>query len=147
MSDHQALVQWQGGMTFTTTSDGKTNLQIPLSSGFLDADEGERGLSPMGLVLVGLAGCTAMDVISILTKKRQPVTFFEVAVEGDQVDEHPRIYHDIAIVYRLGGKELDENAVKRAIELSMTKYCPVNGMLKDIVNIVHRYEIIDPDAQ
>lgn len=143
MADHKALVQWQGGMTFTTTSDGKDHLQFPLSSGFLDPEEGKNGLSPMGLVVAGLAGCTAMDVISILSKKRQNVTFFEVTVEGDQVDEHPRIYRDIEIVYRIGGEGLDEGAVKRAIELSITKYCPVNGMLKDIATISHRYEIID----
>lgn len=147
MSDHQALVQWQGGMTFNTISDGKSHLQFPLSSGFLDNTEGDNGLSPMGLVLAGLAGCTAMDVISILTKKRQTVTFFEVAVEGDQIDEHPRVYSDIEIVYRIGGNDLDEAAVKRAIDLSITKYCPVNGMLKDMVSIRHRYEIVDPDAQ
>lgn len=145
MSDHRAVVRWQESMTFETISDGKAHLSLPLTSGFLDEAEGEKGFSPMGLVLAGLAGCTAMDVVSILSKKRQKVTFLEVEVEGNQAKEHPRVYTDVTIVYRLGGEDLSTSAVERAIELSVTKYCPVNAMLKDIATVEHRYEIVDAE--
>ena len=145
MADHHAITRWQGSMTFDTVSDHKAKLNFPLSSGFLDAEEGENGLSPMGMVLTGLAGCTAMDVVSILQKKRQNLTFFEVEVEGIQAKEHPRVYTEVSIVYRFGGEDLSTAAIERAIELSITKYCPVNAMLKDIAEISHRYEIVDAE--
>ena len=102
MTDHHAIARWQGSMTFDTVSDQKTKLNFPMSSGFLDEEEGVNGLSPMGMVLAGLAGCTAMDVASILQKKRQNLTFFEVEVEGIQAEEHPRIYTEVTITYRFG---------------------------------------------
>ncbi len=142
MADHNAKLVWRDGMTFDLVSDGKTHLPLVLASGHNDPAEGEQGLSPMGLVVAGLAGCTAMDVISILKKKRQDVTSLEIVVEGDQQDQHPRIYKNIQIVYRVGGN-VDEKAVTRAIELSIERYCPVNGMLKEIAEIDYRYEIVD----
>jgi putative redox protein len=97
----------------------------------------------MGMILVGLAGCTAIDVITILQKKRQEVTSLEIEVEGDQADEFPKVYRQVNVVYRVGGKGLSEEAVARAIELSMTKYCPVNAMLRWGTRIDYRYEIIN----
>ncbi len=111
----------------------------------LDAEEdfGGRGsgTQPLRLLLLGVAGCTAMDVLSILRKKRQQVSGLEVEVHGDRVDEHPRVYDRVEIVYRVKGAGVDPKAVERAIELSETRYCPAIAMLENAAEITNRYEI------
>lgn len=99
------------------------------------------GPDPLRLLLLGLAGCTAMDVISILRKKRQEVTGLEVEVRGAQADEHPKVYDHIEVIYRVEGKEVDARSLERAIELSETRYCPVMAVLSKTAEIVSRYEI------
>jgi putative redox protein len=144
MADHNAKLVWRSGMTFDVVSDGKQDLPLVLSSSQLSQEEGDNGLSPMGLILAGLAGCTAMDVMSILQKKRQNVRSLAIEVEGDQGDEHPKLYRHVTIVYRVSG-DVSETALERAIELSIDKYCPVNGMLKAFAEIKTRYEIVPSD--
>lgn len=100
------------------------------------------GARPQSLMLVSLAGCTGMDVISILRKKRQDVTGFEVSVAAERVDEHPRVYTHIWVTYTVTGHDVDPKAVERAIELSMTKYCPVAALLKQVVPIETDYRIV-----
>lgn len=100
------------------------------------------GTRPQSLLLVSLGGCTAMDVISILRKKRQDVTGFEVRVTADRAEEHPRVYTHIWLTYIITGRDIDPVAVERSIELSMNKYCPVAGLLKDVVPIDTNYEIV-----
>jgi|SRR3712207_2077569 len=111
----------------------------------LDAKEevGGRGAGadPIHLLLLGLAGCTGMDVISILRKKRQQVSGLTVEVQGSRVDEHPKIYDYIEVLYRVWGKDVDPKAVKRSIELSKTRYCPAMAMLGETAKIATRYEI------
>ncbi len=111
----------------------------------LDAEEsvGGRGAGtqPLRLLLLGMAGCTAMDVVSILRKKRQQVSGLEVEVWGSRVDEHPRVYDGIEVVYRVRGKGVDPKAVERAIELSETRYCPAMAMIGEVAVITSRYEI------
>jgi putative redox protein len=82
-----------------------------------------------------------MDVISILRKKRQQVSGLEVEVQGSRVDEHPRVYDKIEVVYRVHGKEVDPKAVERAIELSETRYCPAMAMISEVTELTNRYEI------
>jgi putative redox protein len=105
---------------------------------------GGDGPQPLRLLLLGLAGCTAMDVISILRKKRQEVAGFEVEVHGRRVSEHPRVYESIEILYRVRGSSVESRAVERAIELSENRYCPVIAMVDESVEIVSRYQI-EPD--
>lgn len=102
-----------------------------------------KGMRPQSLLLVSLGGCTAMDVISILRKKRQQVSGLEVKVRAERADEHPRVYTHIWLTYVVTGKEVDPAAVERAIELSMTKYCPVAGLLQRVVPIETHYEIVN----
>ncbi len=90
----------------------------------------ETGTGPMEMVAMALAGCTAMDVISILTKKRQKVTAFEVKAHGEQADEHPRALTRFLVEYVVTGKEIDRDAVQRAVELSQEKYCSVSATLR-----------------
>lgn len=102
----------------------------------LDAAEavgGEnRGFRPMELLLVGLLGCTAMDVISILRKKRQEVTAFEVRGYGERATEHPMVYTHITLEYHVTGRNVQEAAVRRSIELSAVRYCSAQAMLRHI---------------
>lgn len=95
----------------------------------------------MSLLLLGLAGCTAMDVISILRKKRQRVTGLAVEARGRQAEEHPRVYESVEVVYVIRGEDLDPRAIERAIELSETRYCPAIAMLGETAEISSRYEI------
>jgi putative redox protein len=111
----------------------------------LDAEEGvggkNAGARPMHLLLLGVAGCTAMDVASILRKKRQQVSELTAEVRGKRSDQHPRIYTNAEIIYRVRGKDVDSRAVERAIELSETKYCPAIAMLDQVAEISSTYEI------
>jgi putative redox protein len=111
----------------------------------LDAEETAggtgAGLQPHRLLLQALAGCTAMDVISILRKKRQQVSGLKVEVQGIRADQHPKVYTQINVLYRVSGKNVDSQAVERAIELSRTRYCPVMAMLGKVAEIHTRYNI------
>jgi putative redox protein len=136
----EAKVIWKDNLSFTSQT-GK-NFSIPLSA---EPSAGDRGESyePMQLVAIGLAGCTAMDVISILQKKRQDVTSFEVKVHADRATEFPKVFTDIVIEYIVTGHNVEPAAVERSIELSATKYCPVQAMLNQACNITHKYSIKD----
>ena len=101
--------------------------------------------SPMEMVLIALGGCTGADVVSILEKKRQQVTGYEIEVRGTRRNEHPRIYTHIEVIHRVRGHGIEENAVARAIELSETKYCSVSAMLSAAATITSSYEIIAED--
>ncbi len=102
--------------------------------------------TPMELLLVALGGCTAVDVISILQKKRQRVTGYRVEVSGARREEHPRAYTRMLVRHVVRGRGLSEGAVASAIELSETKYCSVAATLRPGVEIVTTYEIIE-DAE
>ena len=109
----------------------------------LDSGPEAQGPTPVEAVLAALGGCTAMDVISILRKKRQQVTGYEVVVEGERrMDAHPRIYTRIEIVHRVRGRDLSPAAVEEAIRLSDTRYCAVHAMLEHTVPITSRFEIV-----
>jgi len=136
-------VIWKGDMAFDGGA-GSGPWTIPLDAEAVSGGA-EQGFRPMELLLVGLAGCTAMDVISILKKKQQDVTGFEVEAIGTRADEHPRVYTGIQIVYRVTGRRIDPKAVARAIELSETKYCPASAMLRERATITSRYEIVETD--
>jgi putative redox protein len=111
----------------------------------LDAEEevgGQgAGVQPLRLLLLGTAGCTAMDVISILRKKRQQVSGLQVEVRGSRVDEHPKVYARVEVIYRVRGKQVDPGAVERAIELSETRYCPAIAIMGKAAEVTNRYEI------
>lgn len=99
------------------------------------------GMRPMEMILTGLGGCTAMDVLSILKKQRQQVTDCVITIEGQRREEHPRIFTTIHIHFIVTGQDLKESQVKRAVDLSAEKYCSVSAMLSQSVQITHSYEI------
>ena len=105
----------------------------------------ERGsaATPMELLLVALGGCTAVDVVSILKKKRQQVSVYRVEVRGERRDEHPRAFTRIEVRHIVSGRGVSEAAVASAVELSETKYCSVAATLRPGVEIVTTYEVIE----
>jgi putative redox protein len=104
----------------------------------------DAGTSPMELVLEALGGCTAMDVLSILKKKRMKYDKFVIDIVGERAQDHPRVFTKIHLVYKFWGNELSESAIERAIMLSETKYCSVNAMLRPTVEITSKF-ILNPE--
>jgi putative redox protein len=102
----------------------------------------EGGLGPIETTLTTLAGCSAMDVISIATKKRQVITSYRIHVRGDQRAEYPMIYTRIDVTHEVEGPDVSEAAIRRCIELSATKYCPVNAMLSGGPTEVHHGYVV-----
>jgi putative redox protein len=131
---------WKGGLSFPGTAD--TGFTVPLGA---KAEVGgdDDGFRPMELIAIGLAGCTAMDVISILRKKRQQVTSFELQVNAERAERHPKVFTGAVIEYYVSGHGLTESAVKRAIELSATRYCPAQAMLGEVFPIALKYYIYE----
>lgn len=115
----------------------------------LDADppEGDDSAAgPKEVLLAALAGCTGMDVASILRKKRQTATSYEIVVSGESADEHPKVFTTITVEHRVSGA-VDAEALRRSIELSATRYCPVNAMLSASATVEHRYRLTDADGR
>ncbi len=99
------------------------------------------GSTPKELVLMGLAGCTASDVVSILKKKRVPLADFSINVHAEEREEHPRIFTTVNVEYVFYGDDIRKEDVERAIELSTTKYCSVSAILKASATLTHSYRI------
>ena len=104
-----------------------------------------RGPRPLQLLLMGLAGCTAMDVISILKKMREPLEDFRVDVTAEQASDHPHVYTSIYVEYVVVG-DVKEDSVKKAIWLSEERYCSANAMLRQAASISSSYRILRPDV-
>jgi len=110
----------------------------------LDNGEGDAGMRPAELLPVALAGCTGMDVMSILRKKRQDVRGYRIEVGGTQMDGHPNAFTRMDVTHVVEGTSVDVDAVRRAIDLSASKYCSVGATLASgIVEIHHGYRVID----
>lgn len=138
----ESKVVWKGGMAFTGGTD--SGFLIPLDA-HEKAGGHKMGFQPLQLFAIGLVGCTGMDVISILTKKRQEVTAFEVSAQIERADEHPRVFTKIIIEYKVTGRNIDREAVERAVELSETRYCPAQAMLEKAAEISHKIIIQEAD--
>jgi putative redox protein len=129
---------WNRGLQFVGLSETGHAIVMDTKSelgGF------ESAPTPVETTLLGLGGCTGMDVVSILKKKRVEFDDFEVAVEAEKSAEPPNYFTHIELVYRIWGANIPEAALERAIELSKDKYCTVSNTLKGRAEITHRYEI------
>jgi putative redox protein len=100
------------------------------------------GVRPMEMLLMGLGGCTTMDVLSILKKQRQNITDCQIEIEAERADEIPKVFTKIHLHFIIKGYNLKQNAVERAINLSAEKYCSASAMLEKAAKITHDYEII-----
>ncbi len=132
-----AKVVWRERMTFDATTPGGHHIVTDASQA---GGGDDRGPSPVELLLIALGSCTAMDVVSVLKKKREPLKGLEVSVEGTRAHEHPMIYTDIEVVYHVRGN-VNPKALAHAIELSEAKYCSVGAMLGKSARITTRFEI------
>ncbi len=129
-----AQLNWTDGMQFVARAgDGPAVV--------LDSSDGGSGPSPMELVLIGVAGCTAIDVIMIMQKKRADVIDFQVNISGERADDHPKRYTKIHVEYVLSGRDIKPNAVEQAIQLSEEKYCGASASLN--ADIDSSYNIIE----
>ena len=135
-----AKVTWDHGMTFSGTSD--SGFIVPLGTSSKVGGEND-GFKPMELMAISLGGCTAMDVISIMRKKRQEITAYEISVHTENAETHPKVLTNATILYDVTGHNVDEKALRRAIQLSADRYCPAQGMLAKVMPIELLYEIYE----
>ena len=136
MPTHKSVdLEHRGGMRFHA---------LPSSGHQVDFDDrtSNQGGSPVETLLAALGSCTAMDVVSIALKKRQDVESYRIHVTGEQRDEYPQVFTEIVVVHEVAGRDLSEAAIRRCIELSALKYCPVNAMVSaGATDVHHRYTI------
>lgn len=135
----KSRIKFVENMQFVGTADSghAVIMDAPLSVG-----GNNTGAKPSELLLMGFGGCSGMDVISILRKKKQDVTNFEINVDGNTAEDHPRYFTDIHIEYTITGRNISEEAVKRSIDLSLDKYCMVGTTIAKAAKITHSYKII-----
>jgi len=127
------VARWTGGMAFDIELQGhKITVDATAESGGRDL-----GPSPKSLLLAGLAGCTGMDVVSILRKMGQKWDSFNLQIEAQSSEKHPKVYTDIKINYIFTGKNLSKDKIEKAVNLSQDKYCGVSAMLKSSASISH----------
>ena len=133
-----ATLRWEGGMRFggIAESGGQLTLDARAEHGGTG-----QGPSPMETLLLALAGCTGMDVVSVLGKMRAPFAGLEIRVSGDRRDEHPRVFTHIRLEYIFRGTGLKPEQVSRAVELSQTKYCSVSAMVRASAELTYTWRI------
>jgi len=136
----KATVQWKEKMIFLGMPASGFPVEMDSESSFGGSNSGVR---PMEMIALGLAGCTAMDVLSILQKKRQKLTQFEVKVDAPRSADYPKVFTSALITYIVTGKDIEEAAVLRAIELSATRYCPAQFMLAQAFPMILNYEVYE----
>ena len=139
----KAAVQWKENMTFVGMPDSGFAVQMDSDVGFGGTNSGVR---PMEMIALGLAGCSGMDVLSILQKKRQQVTQFEVKLNAPRSPDYPKVFTSAQITYLVTGKSIKEDAVVRSIELTATKYCPAQFMLAQAFPMELHYEIYEAEG-
>jgi putative redox protein len=138
MTKQQADVRWDSEMAFTASVAGhEIKLDLP-------PEENGRNLGPKPkpLLMVALAGCTAMDVVSILKKMRVEFDYFNIRAEGDIAEEHPKRYLKIHLVYEFRGKDLPLDKLQKAIHLSHERYCGISATLEKAVEITSEIRIL-----
>ena len=130
-------VSWQGESAFLGENEmgGKAQLGVM---------EGKPGIKPMQMILASLAGCTGVDVVNILKKKRIKFSDLKINVSGKRAETHPKVFTDIEVTYLIWGEEIREKDVEQAIRLSEEKYCSVSAMLKSTAKINFDYKILAP---
>jgi putative redox protein len=135
-----ATVTLREGMAFSARSG--SGHEIIIDTGTANGGQ-NQGPTPMELLLMGTAGCTAIDVISILRKKRQNVTAYEVRIHGTRAPTHPKVFTEITIEHIITGHAVDEAAVAHAINLSVTKYCSAEAMMSKTAQITVTHRVLE----
>lgn len=136
----KARIQWTGNVSFEGQADSGHPVRMDGPPEFGGQNLGAR---PMELVLIGMGGCTAFDVIHILKKSRQDVTDCVAEIDATRADAEPKVFTKIHVHFRVTGRKLDPKRVQQAIELSATKYCSASIMLGKTAEITHDFEIVE----
>jgi putative redox protein len=134
------IAHHEGGLAFRAKSESGHEVVMDASAA---AGGEDRGIRPMEMLLAGLAGCTGIDIISILKKMRQDVTDYEVRVSGERAEEHPKVFTHIVVEHVVTGHNLVAANVARAVELSATRYCSVSATLEGVAKVEHKYTLIE----
>jgi len=130
---------WKQGMAFEADVNGfKIRMDADPEMGGVN-----YGPKPKPLTLISLAGCTGMDVISILKKMKIEPEYFNIAVEGELTEEHPKYYHKIHVIYELKGKDIEVEKVDKAVNLSRDRYCGIYELLRHRAEITYEIKILD----
>ena len=135
-----ASVDLLDGMAFRATTG--TGHEVVMDAA-PEVGGGDAGPRPMEMLLVGLGGCTGMDVISILRKMHQHVSGYQIRLSGERATDHPKIFTRINVEHVVRGRDLSADAVKRAVELSATRYCSAAAMLNRAARVEETYRVID----
>jgi putative redox protein len=136
----KARVKWVQDVTFVGESGSG---HAVVMDGAPDAGGRNIGFRPMEMLLIGLGGCSAFDVVMILKRGREPVTDCVIELEAQRAETEPKVFTAIEMVYKVTGKSLDPKKVERAVNLSAEKYCSASKMLSATATITHRIEIIE----
>lgn len=137
--DTSINVKWNGKMAFETNLQGHS---LVMDAGSESGGE-NSGVRPKSLLLASLAGCTGMDVVSMLAKMRVGIEDFELIIEADIEKEHPKYYNRINVVYQFKGKDLPYEKLKKAVDMSFDKYCGVIGLFKKAIPVTTEIRIVE----
>ncbi len=131
-------VTWQNNMNFEAKID---NHKIILDAG-TESGGNDLGVRPKPLMLIALGGCTGMDIVSILKKMKVEFDYFNVIVEGDLTEEHPKHFKSMKVIYEIRGNMIDLSKVEKAVQLSMDKYCGVSAIYRKALELTYEIKIL-----
>ncbi|MBQ0787429.1 MAG: OsmC family protein [Oceanihabitans sp.] len=131
MSD-KITTNWKGNMVFESDNPRWDSIMMDASEDFGGTNS---GMAPKAMMLSSLAGCSGLDVVSVLDKMKASVEGFYMTVEGELTDEHPKYYHTVTVEYHFTGKDLNESKIKKAVDLSVDKYCGVMEMFRQFAEV------------
>lgn len=135
-------IKWLDHMSFVGESGSGHSVVM---DGAPDVGGRNLGVRPMEMLLLGLGGCTAFDVVSILHKSRQQLVDCEVEIEAERAEDIPKVFTSIHLHFIVTGRDIDPNKVAKAVDLSADKYCSASRMLEKTAAITHDFEIVNPD--
>lgn len=134
-------IKWQGGMAFEGTTESGHAVLMDAAP---EVGGENKGARPMEMVLLGLGGCTSIDVIMMLQKSKQAVDDCQVEITAERSDSIPKVFTKIHVHFKITGQDLNHKKVERAVNLSAEKYCSVSKMLEHSVEMSHDFEIVAP---
>ena len=139
----KARVQWLDGRAFVGESGSG---HAVVMDGAPESGGRNVGVRPMEMLLLGLGGCTAFDIVMILERKREKVTGLDIALEAERAGEDPKVFTHVKLIYKVTGRNLKPANVERAVNLSAEKYCSATAMFEKTAKIEHSFEIIEEGA-
>lgn len=129
---------WKGNMLFDAThEDGKFTIDAPM-----DGSE-SRGMRPKALMLSSLAGCSGLDIVSLLKKMRAEVDDFKITTTAELTEEHPKIFKDVVVTYQFFGKDFKKDKIQKSVDLSVNRYCGVMEMFRKFTDVTIKVEYIE----